>query len=365
MIEGSSVRAPRVGDWVEVRSVEEILRTLDPSGELESMPFMPEMLPHAGRRYRVSAAAHKTCDTVNKTGGRAVPNTVHLEDLRCDGSAHGGCQATCLLFWKTAWLRPVDGPSPAGGAEADVTAPAAAVSLASTALNAHTGSVREDGVQLYRCQATTLPRWSQPQKWWDVRQYWRDVRSGNVSCGRAASTLLLGMIFVLRRLPLGYRVWCWIYERAHQLLKGQPDPHGTGSIPRGAPTPDLRLGLMPGEVVEIKGKDEIYQTVNHQNRNRGLQIDEEMTRYCGGRFPVKSRVTQIINESTGEMMHFKNPCIVLEGVDCLGEYADRRLLCPRRITTYWREIWLTRVDEPRKPISAEQTSSEQTSATNS
>ena len=100
-------------------------------------------------------------------------------------------------------------------------------------------------------------------------------------------------------------------------------------------------------MVEIKSRDEIFETVNFHNRNRGLQIDEEMTRYCGGRFRVVSRVTKIINERTGEMMYFNNPCIVLDTVNCLGEYAARRLLCPRRITTYWREIWLKRVEGRR------------------
>jgi hypothetical protein len=33
-----------------------------------------------------------------------MTDTVHLSDLRCDGSAHAGCQAGCLLFWKEAWL---------------------------------------------------------------------------------------------------------------------------------------------------------------------------------------------------------------------------------------------------------------------
>lgn len=337
------MRAHRVGDWVEVLPAIEILATLDARGELDKLPFMPEMLQYAGRRFRVSAVAHKTCDTVNKTGGRAVDSALHLEDLRCDGSAHGGCQATCLLFWKAAWLRPVDGPE--GQRLMDDGRPSAADAACNERLVTHTSRLREDGTPIYRCQATTLPEWSRPLKWWDLRQYWRDVSSGNVSLGRAASTLFLAGIFQLRKLPVGYRVSCWLYGQLHRLLKGFPDPHGTGSIPNGQPTPDERLGLEPGELVKIRNKEDIFQTVNAHCKNRGLQIDEEMTRYCGGQFRVRSRVTKIINESTGEMMNFTNPCIVLDGVDCLGEYADRRLLCPRRITTYWREIWLTRLDE--------------------
>lgn len=322
----------------------EIERTLDAQSELDRMPFMPEMLKYAGRRFRISAVAHKTCDTVNKTGGRTVDDAVHLEDIRCDGRAHGGCQATCLLFWKTAWLRPAAGPASTGTADpADADA---SEGSAQAKLLGNSSSTRPDGVRVYRCQATTLPNWTRLLKWWDVRQYWRDVSSGNVSAGRAASTMFLAAVFQLRKLPVGYRISCWLYRQVHLLLKGFPDPHGTGSIPRGTPTPDERLGLEPGELVEIRNKEDIFRTVNDHNKNRGLQVDEEMTRYCGGRFRVRGRVTQIINESTGEMMNFTNPCIVLDGVDCLGEYADRRLLCPRRITTYWREIWLTRVDEP-------------------
>ena len=43
----------RAGEWVEVRSRGEILRTLDGNACLESMPFMPEMLRFCGQRFRV------------------------------------------------------------------------------------------------------------------------------------------------------------------------------------------------------------------------------------------------------------------------------------------------------------------------
>jgi hypothetical protein len=332
---------PRTGDWVEVRSVAEILATLNERGDLDRMPFMPEMLRFAGRRFQVTAVAHKTCDTINRTGGRAVPRAVHLEDLRCDGSAHDGCQAACLIFWKTAWLRPADGPS----AEPASTAASAADT---GVLTANTATVRGDGTPIYRCQATTLPEWTQPLAWWDVRQYWRDVRTGNVTARHALTTLFLQAVFNLRDLPVGYRISVWLYDRVHRWIKGFPAPHGVGTIPAGHSTPEERLGLEPGELVEIKSRDEVFSTVTEANVNRGLYVDEEMTRYCGGQFRVSHRVTQIINERTGEMLHFKNPCIVLDNVTCRAEYSDKRLMCPRRITPYWREIWLRRVGGARR-----------------
>src|SRR5215813_3497089 len=103
-----AMRKLRAGDWVEVRSKEEILATLDRQGQLDGMPYMPEMFAFCGKRFQVYKRAHKTCDTIFPVRGRRVGNAVHLE-TRCNGSAHGGCQAKCLLFWKDAWLKPVAG----------------------------------------------------------------------------------------------------------------------------------------------------------------------------------------------------------------------------------------------------------------
>ncbi len=89
---------------VEIRPLQEILSTLDQNGRLDGIPFMPEMEPFCGKRLRISGHALKVC---TRSGARQLHGTVHLEDLRCDGSAHLNCQARCLLFWKEAWIRPV------------------------------------------------------------------------------------------------------------------------------------------------------------------------------------------------------------------------------------------------------------------
>ena len=48
---------------MEVRSKEEILRSLDKNGRLQELPFMPQMFQYCGKRFRVFKRAHKTCDT--------------------------------------------------------------------------------------------------------------------------------------------------------------------------------------------------------------------------------------------------------------------------------------------------------------
>src|SRR5579883_1434453 len=115
----------RAGDLLEIRPAEEILATLDADGRLDGMPFMPEMLQFCGRRVRVESRAHKTCDSAFASGYRRLEDTVHLRGLRCDGGSHGGCQAACLLFWKTAWLRRVEADGD-GGAPGAPAPPAAA-----------------------------------------------------------------------------------------------------------------------------------------------------------------------------------------------------------------------------------------------
>lgn len=88
------------------------LATLDAQGRYEGLPFMPEMIPFCGRRSTVWRRADKVCDTVGYSGGRRLRDGVILGELRCDGSAHDGCQAECRIFWKTVWLRRVSQDTP-------------------------------------------------------------------------------------------------------------------------------------------------------------------------------------------------------------------------------------------------------------
>ena len=100
----------RAGQWVEIRSKGEILGTLDNQSEFDGLPFMPEMFAFCGMHYRVYKRADKTCDTVFAIRGRRMASAVHLE-TRCNGQAHGGCQANCLIFWKDILLKRLDNAS--------------------------------------------------------------------------------------------------------------------------------------------------------------------------------------------------------------------------------------------------------------
>lgn len=329
----------RAGDWVEVKSAAEILASVDANGEVEYMPFMPEMLRFCGQRLRVAAVAHKTCDTANRTGGRRVPNALHLEGSRCDGTAHGGCQAGCLLFWKTDWVRRVAAESPVGNGHVNGGSAAVNIKVLREA------AARTDGGEtIYSCQATRLFAASQALPWWNVGQYVRDLRYGNVRLARFTRVLFLQFLFHLRDIGLGYRLAVAIYDSAHRLLTGRASPHLPGLIRDGQPTPTGSLGLSEGEWVAVKPLEEIRTTITEHNFNRGMRFDKEMAQFCEGRFKVERRVERLIDERTGKMLTMKSPCIVLEGAVCSSDYSERRLFCPRQIPSYFREIWLRRAE---------------------
>jgi hypothetical protein len=82
------------------------------------------------------------------------------------------------------------------------------------------------------------------------------------------------------------------------------------------------------------------------NKNRGMYFDAESVPFCDRTYRVKARISRIIDEKTGKMLHFKSDSIMLEDVFCQSRYSYRRMFCPRAIYPYWREIWLERVEEP-------------------
>ncbi|GAB2443531.1 hypothetical protein [Streptosporangium sandarakinum] len=354
----------RAGDLVEVRGEAEILATLDERGELEGLPFMPEMLAYCGRRLTVHKVAHKVCDTIGRSGMRRMERAVHLTGARCDGGAHGGCQTACLMYWKEAWLKRVEpGGPPERGTPADPAAapPGAAVperrdgsfaALGAPGSAAPPGPASgrrllplieaatrkepgPDGEERFSCQGTEMLRAAPsclPLK--DVRQYVMDVRTGNA-----------GPLFVLRALLIG--LFNRVQDRSRRLpgwlrfRDGMRWGFVAGRLT--GPTPDGALGLRPGELVRIKSKAEILGTLNQDRLNRGMGFDEEMSRYCGRTARVLSRVDRCIDERTGRMLTMKSPCIVLEGIVCAGAYT---VSCPRAFIPFWREIWLERVEEP-------------------
>ena len=339
----------RSGDWVEVRSKEEILRSLDKRGRLDELPFMPQMFDYCGQRFKVYKRAHKTCDTINPISGRRLNDAVHL-DLRCNGKAYGGCQAACLIFWKEAWLKPLRSKRRWSLWPKDRREPRRLDVGGCSEENVWQARCAQDEQGLkYTCQATEVPNFTTPLAWWDVRQYVEDYLSGNVTlrrlfCGFAYVCYF--HLFAKRGKKLGAPSR-WLYDRFQALIGGVPYPRRKGKIPKDGPTPAIDLNLQPGELVRVKSYSEVLATVDTDWFNRGMAFDAELVPYCGGVYRVQARVSDFINEKNGRMSKMKTPAVILEGVWCRSRYSHCRMFCPRSIHSWWREIWLERMPDQK------------------
>ncbi len=298
------------GAWVEVLSVREIAAGLDANGRLDGLPFMPEMVRFCGRRFRVALRAERACAHPARGTHRRLERAVTLEGLRCDGVAHAGCQLGCMLLWKEAWLRPVDGP----GHKAEPV-PAGPV-----ATDDAPGFPVRDPADPTRwiCQATALPAATTPgEPLWRPGQYVRLLRTRTFDVPELVEML-------------GRPALRWAGRRARNVVAPRRQPPGA------APAAEV-LGLRPGEWVEVKSPAEIAVTLDERRTNRGLAFSGEMLEYCGRRMRVAARVERIVDESTGALRTLRDT-VLLERCVC-----DRYLGCARAMPLMWREAWLRRV----------------------
>jgi hypothetical protein len=165
----------------------------------------------------------------------------------------------------------------------------------------------------------------------------RDVRSRNLRPVESLKGIVWWAFrYTTDRLP-GYRAQMWLFNAVQRLRGRPPLPALAGEKKR---TPTETLGLAAGDFVQVKSAAEIRETLDPNQKNRGLYFDLEMTPYCGATHRVRSRVERIVDEATGRMIQLPGGCVILDDAVCTGRY---HLGCPRAIFPYWREIWLRRV----------------------
>ena len=298
------------GQLVEVRSAREIAATLDADGKLDGLPFMPEMAEHCGKRFRVDRRADITC--VEGHGLRRLNAAVFLEDVRCHGSAHDGCQRNCLVFWKEAWLKPV------GTVDAPWLSLQETRSAATDALN----SLPTRRENRYLCQSTELATATTELPSWNILPFISQVRDGELSASRFVQIIALAALNLIRK-SLGLK--------------------DVGRLTGRKSTSSRKdLGLQPGEWVRVKLPEEIESTLDSAGRNRGLLFEAEMSEYAGKYFQMDYPITRMIHEETGKMIRLNNT-VALKGLTCRGLCAKS---CPRNNYWFWRDDWLERVPAP-------------------
>ena len=294
------------GNLVTVRPLNEILATLDEKGTLGKLPFMPEMREFCGRQFRVSRRAFKTC--VDDAEMRRLDDTVFLEDVRCDGEAHGGCDKACLIFWKEAWLQPagaVETPSANGGSkikELDLF------------------EFAKQGEQFF-CQSSEILNASKPLPWWEPRQYALDLLHNRISIAQWLKGLFIAFYNKIAHVT-GRQSW--------RFVAGPGTYNGTRSD----------LNLQPGDMVRVKPLERIRETLDAEGKHQKLLFAPSMAEYCGSVMRVQKRVERIVLEASPRQRAIKDT-VLLEGATCDG-VCHR--LCPRQSLLFWRECWLEKVN---------------------
>jgi hypothetical protein len=304
----------RSGDLVEVRTPEEVLGTIDTEGTLDRLPFMREMVEYCGRRFRVSQRVVKICASGMKGGsvlrGFRMDDIVMLDGLRCSGTDHDGCQKSCTIFWREAWLRKVD--------ESDEHSEVRPQEIERLRARLKTSV----GPNTYFCQASELLRATKHlTKWERYTKWFSDIRAGNCS-----------------PLEMAMRMGVFLYWKIQRTLLG---PYGRT---KNESTPTQTLNLRAGELVEVKPMESISQTLDDTASNRGLWFSPNMRLLCGKKQRVEKRIDKLIVDGTGEMRQLRNT-VFLEGSFCGCSHIAFGG-CSRREHVYWREIWLRRSDKP-------------------
>ena len=97
------------GEYVEVRSIDEISRTVGPSGKNRGLQFEPDMTPFAGKQLQVDFRVDKF---VSEETGEMVhmTNTVALKNVHCSGLCTKNCPRSVALYWREAWVKRVGLP---------------------------------------------------------------------------------------------------------------------------------------------------------------------------------------------------------------------------------------------------------------
>lgn len=103
----------RSGEWIEVKSKEEIEKTITPSGFNRGMRYDAEMLKYSGKRYRVQQRVTKIIHEKNGKMTQMKSACIQLENVFCRAECTGmrlGCPRASSTYWREIWLKRADPP---------------------------------------------------------------------------------------------------------------------------------------------------------------------------------------------------------------------------------------------------------------
>jgi hypothetical protein len=123
-IEGTAQKSPderldlQPGEWVRVKSIDQISATLNANNSNRGLSFDREMLKYCGRTAQVLRRVERIID---ESSGRMLTMKtpcIVLADVVCLADYHRSCPRRVYAYWREIWLERVPAPltaSPAAG----------------------------------------------------------------------------------------------------------------------------------------------------------------------------------------------------------------------------------------------------------
>jgi hypothetical protein len=104
----------QTGDWVRVKSAEEIDAMLDAFKEYKGCAFLSEMYQYCGTVQQVFTKVERFLDERDYKV-KSSKGLVFLKNRLCTGTtAFGRCDRHCFFFWRVEWLEKIDQPKITG-----------------------------------------------------------------------------------------------------------------------------------------------------------------------------------------------------------------------------------------------------------
>lgn len=100
--------------------------------------------------------------------------------------------------------------------------------------------------------------------------------------------------------------------------------------------------LKPGDLVRVRSKKQILQTLDINNKLEGCLFMEEMWQYCMSQHKVLKRVNYFFDERGAKMYKARN-VVLLERVHCSGKQGNLMPNCDRNCYVFWKESWLEKI----------------------
>ena len=94
----------RAGDWVQVRKVSEMLRTLDRNACNRGMQFKPEMFRYCKKTFQVQSLLRKIVNDETRQLQEFRTDSIILDSVYCHGQ-RSLCTRSNYYYWRAIWLR--------------------------------------------------------------------------------------------------------------------------------------------------------------------------------------------------------------------------------------------------------------------